>query len=282
MEKKIGAVQAAVMLLAGIFIGLKFHPSLPVCIVLFAAGLAGGIFFYQRGKEFILDQREKKFSRAFFCIAIFAAGLIRVSFSSTERSPSAIEHFAGQRVDGMTGYIISPPVKTPSRTSLRVQLDKSQPNGELPNDGRILLVFYDEPGADFQYGDRLSINGKIILPPDAGSGFSYREYLARSGITAMINNPDVSLLPGFSGEPLKAAVYRLRKTLVDQVFRLFPGQEGALMAGILLGDESKITADVDRAFQKTGTAHIIRGGSCRSYVRVKYCRIINWEKRKWH
>ena len=29
------------------------------------------------------------------------------------------------------------------------------------------------------------------------------------------------------------------------------------MAGILLGDESKITSDVERDFQKTGTAHII-------------------------
>lgn len=257
MEKKIGAVQASAMLLAEIFIGLKFHPSLPVCIGLFAAGLAGGIFFYQRGKEFVLDQREKKLSRVFFYIAILAAGLIRVSFSSTEHSPAAIEKFAGQRVDGLTGYIIAPPVTTPSRTSLRVQLDKTQLHEKLPNDGRILLIFYDDPGLDYQYGNRLSINGKIVLPPDAGNGFSYREYLARSGITAMINNPDVSLLPGFSGEPLKAAVYRLRKTLVDQVFRLFPGQEGALMAGILLGDESKITSDVDRAFQKTGTAHII-------------------------
>ena len=257
MEKKIGAVQAAAMLLAGIFIGLKIHPSLPVCIVLFAAGLAGGIFFYQRGKVFVLDQQEKKLSRAFFCIAIFAAGLTRVSFFSTERSPSAIENFAEKLVDGMTGYIIAPPVTTPSRTSLRVQLDKTQPNENLPGEGRILLIFYDDPKLDFQYGDRLSINGKIVLPPDAGNGFSYREYLARSGITAMINNPDVSLLPGFSGMPAKAVVYRLRKTLVDQVLRLFPGPEGALMAGILLGDESKITSDVDRAFQKTGTAHII-------------------------
>ena len=257
MGKRIGAVQAAAMLLSGIFIGLKLHPSLQVCLAVFAAGLAGGIYFYQRGKEYVLDQLPKKLFRVFFYAAILAAGMVRAALISSDRPAKTIDNYAESRVDGLIGYIIAPPVVTPSRTSLRVQLDSKQMNAALPNHGRVLLIFYSDPKMEFHYGERLSITGKIILPPDSGAGFSYREYLARSNITVMINNPHVSVLPGFTGNPIKAHIYGLRKILVDQTFRLFPNQEGALMAGILLGDESKITSDADRAFQKTGTAHII-------------------------
>ena len=257
MKKKIGAVQAAAMLLMGIFVGLKFHPSLIICVVIFAAGLTGGIFFYLRGKGYILDQLPKRISRLFFCIVIFAVGMIRVSLIPADRPAKAIENFAGQQVKDLTGFIIAPPVTTPSRTYLRVQLDNKQLESTLPNEGRVMLIFYDDIKTEFHYGDRLSVSGKIILPPDSGSGFSYREYLARSGISTMINNPFVKILPGFSGSVAMSHIYRLRKTLVDQIYRLFSKQEGALMAGILLGDESKITSDIDRAFQKTGTAHII-------------------------
>ena len=257
MNNGVGAVQAALMLLFGILIGLKTDPPFWVCGVLCAAGLTGGIFFYRKGKNYVLDQLPKRLSRICFSIMIFAAGMGRTSLTDNTRPPGAIENYSGERVSGLTGYIMAPPVVTNSRTTLRIQLDKEQINSDLPNEGRILLVFYHDPEMVFEYGDRLSISGKVILPPDTNSGFSYRTYLERDGITAMINNPAVEHLSGFSGNRLFAGIYHLRKVLVNRIFRLFPKPENALMAGILLGDESKITSDVERDFQKTGTAHII-------------------------
>lgn len=257
MNNGVGAVQAALMLLFGILIGLKTDPPFWVCGVLCAAGLTGGIFFYRKGKNYVLDQLPKRLSRICFSIMIFAAGMGRTSLTDNTRPPGAIENYSGERVSGLTGYIMAPPVVTNSRTTLRIQLDKEQINSDLPNEGRILLVFYHDPEMVFEYGDRLSISGKVILPPDTNSGFSYRTYLERDGITAMINNPAVEHLSGFSGNRLFAGIYHLRKVLVNRIFRLFPKPENALMAGILLGDESKITSDVERDFQKTGTAHIM-------------------------
>ena len=257
MSKGIGAVQAASMLLAGIFIELKFHPPLLLCCLLFAVGLAGGIFFYRRGKDYVLDQPPKRLSRLFICLALFAAGMGRTAFQSSARSDGAVENFAGQRFEGLTGYITAPPVTTSSRTTLRVQLDEVQADPGFPKEGKLLLVFFGNPQTEFRYGDRVAFSGTLALPADTGGGFSYREWLERDGITCLINNPRVELLPGFSGSHLRAWIYGLRTKLLAQVYRLFPKPESALMAGILLGDESKITSDVDRAFQKTGTSHVI-------------------------
>lgn len=245
------------MLLAGIFAGLKLHPSLWICAALFAAGLAGGIFFYHQSLPFILEQRPKRLARLFFCIAIFAAGMTRSAIRQRPALPGTVENFYGQTVHSLSGYISSPPVVTNSKTTLRVTLDKVQMSDQLPCEGRVLLVFYSDPKIAFQYGDRLSFSGTISQPPDSGSGFSYRAYLERDGITAVINNPWVEVNPGFSGNHLLAWIYQLRSELVNRVYRLFPKPEGPLMAGILLGDESKITSSIERDFQKTGTAHII-------------------------
>lgn len=254
---KIGAVQAAVMLLAGIFIGLKVHPSLWFCMALFAASLAGGVFFYQRGKDYVLDQLPKRISRGFFCIVLFTVGMGRTAFLNDSHPSGSIDNYSGQKVSHLTGHIISPPLVSNSRTTLRVQIEKEQESEDLPNEGRILLVFYHDPKIDFHYGDRLSFSGTVTLPPDSGSGFSYRDYLERDGISSMINNPYVDVLPGFSGHASLAWIYQLRSVLLNRIYQLFPKPENALMAGILLGDESKITSEIERNFQKTGTAHII-------------------------
>lgn len=245
------------MLLAGIFAGLQFHPSGWFCAVLFTAGLAGGIFFYLKGKDFDLDQIPKRVSRVFFSLALLAAGMGRVLLVNNIVNPGSIENFLDQRVSGLTGHIVSPPVISNSRTTLRIQIDKEQPGKDLPNEGRLLLVFYNTTDLDFHYGDRISIDGTVTRPPGSEQGFSYRTYLERNGITALINNPRTERLAGFSGNRLLAKIYQLREVLVSRVFRLFSKPESALMAGILLGDESKITSDIERDFQKTGTSHII-------------------------
>lgn len=245
------------MLLIGIFIGLKLRVSLLLCCLLFGAGLVGGIFFYLRGKNFILDQLPVRLSRASFCLAILALGMGRTAFLHSPRPDGAVENFIGQRLEGVKGHIIALPVRNGSRLTLRVELEKEQDDPAYPNDGKLLLVFYYDPKIEFNYGDRISFTGILALPPDNGSGFSYRTYLERDGISCLLNNPTAEQLPGFSGSHIRAAIYRLRNVLLSRVYRLFPKPESALMAGILLGDESQISSAVERDFQKTNTAHII-------------------------
>ena len=257
MSKGIGAVQAAAMLLAGIFIGSKFKPSLLLCFALFCISTAGGIFFFRKGRKYTLDQPPKKISRVLFCISLLALGMGRTAIVSHERPAGSIENFVQKGTVNFNGIVIAPPTVTSSRTTVRIEAESRQDSDESPNCGKLLLVFYSRPAAEFHYGDRLRIRGTVTLPPDTGSSFSYRTYLERDGITAIINNPGTELLPGFGGDPLLSEIFRLRAVLLERIYRLFPKPENALMAGILLGDESKITSEVEHDFQKTGTAHII-------------------------
>ncbi len=112
------------------------------------------------------------------------------------------------------------------------------------------------PGEEWHYGDRLRLTGKLETPP-AEEEFSYREYLARQGVYSLIQPTQTSLLSTNQGNPVWAALFAVKQYALDTVYSIFPDPEASLMAGILLGVEAGIPADVQEAFKATGTSHVI-------------------------
>ncbi|MDP2976399.1 MAG: ComEC/Rec2 family competence protein, partial [Anaerolineales bacterium] len=87
--------------------------------------------------------------------------------------------------------------------------------------------------------------------------FSYRDYLARQGIHAYMPSAKATLLPFRGGNPILAAIYALKERSLAVIYRIFPDPEASLLAGILLGVETGLPPDLQKAFKDTGTAHII-------------------------
>ncbi|MBI4770772.1 MAG: ComEC/Rec2 family competence protein, partial [Chloroflexi bacterium] len=87
--------------------------------------------------------------------------------------------------------------------------------------------------------------------------FSYSDYLAREGIHAYMPSAEATLLPFRGGNPLVAAIYVLKERSLAVIYRIFPDPEASLLAGILLGVDTGLPADLQQAFKDTGTAHII-------------------------
>ncbi len=112
------------------------------------------------------------------------------------------------------------------------------------------------PFATWHYGDRVQVVGRLELPAES-EGFSYRDYLARKDILAYMPRAEVSLLESNQGSVFYAAVYRLRQNGLVALSRIFPEPEASLLAGILLGIESGIPANVRQAFVDSGTMHIV-------------------------
>lgn len=112
------------------------------------------------------------------------------------------------------------------------------------------------PGNTWHYGDRIEIEGTLETPPDQ-EDFSYRAYLARQGIYSQITQATATLLSSNQGNLFLQIIYQVKASALEIIFRLFPDPEASLLAGILLGVETFIPESVERAFQDTGTAHII-------------------------
>lgn len=112
------------------------------------------------------------------------------------------------------------------------------------------------PGGDWQYGDRLVLRGGLETPPE-NETFSYRAYLAQRGVFTFMPFVDVELVGRGQGHPLLARLYAVKARALELTARYWPDPESSLLAGILLGVESRIPPDVEDAFNRTGTSHVI-------------------------
>jgi competence protein ComEC len=193
-------------------------------------------------------------------ISLFLGGA-RFQSSLPEITPGFIAWYNDQDIRYVVeGVLSAMPDDRETYTNLRLEVDQIHPTGELlftPVQGALLARV--PPSGNWHYGDRVRVQGYLQTPFE-NEDFSYRDYLARQGVYSTLScgyEDCARLLLHDQGNPLLAWIYALRERSLEMVYRLFPDPEASLMAGILLGIETGIPADVERAFRDTGTAHII-------------------------
>ncbi len=157
----------------------------------------------------------------------------------------------------LEGVLVEPPDARDTYTNLRLRIEQLRRLDETrftPVEG--LLLVRISTGTTLRYGDRLRIQGHIETPPE-NEDFSYRDYLAHQGIYSYMPSAKVSLLEHGHGNLILSALYDLQKHSLEVIYRLFPDPEASLIAGILLGVQTGIPPEVQDAFRRTGTSHII-------------------------
>ena len=198
-------------------------------------------------------------SSAWIMIAVLTAVLLgagRYQLTIHKLTPSDVAWFNDRKYDLLIkGWIVEPPDYRDTYTNLRVRVQQLDTGKDLFDVGGLLLVRVP-PDQVYHYGDIIRLRGKLQTPP-VNEDFSYRDYLARQGILSYMPNADATILPGNGGNPIIAAIYAVKEKSLENVYRLFPDPEASLLAGILLGVDNGLSADLQQAFKNTGTAHII-------------------------
>ncbi len=155
----------------------------------------------------------------------------------------------------VTGTLMEPPDIRDTYMNLHMQVVKVDTGqGDIPVHGVLLVRVSNE--YEVQYGNLLRVRGNIQTPKE-NEEFSYRDYLATQGIYSTLSTSTVTVLPGDYAEPLWGMIYRIKDSLLKNIYKLFPNPEASLVGGILLGVDKNIPSEVQQAFQNTGTAHII-------------------------
>jgi competence protein ComEC len=190
-------------------------------------------------------------------LVLFAAGGLRTQLAHPALTPTDLAFYNGRGAARITAWVTSPPEQREQSTLLRLEAEEITPakaKTPLKVRGRIAAVL--PPGAGWRYGDVLELVGQPTDPPE-NEDFSYKEFLARQGVSTYIAFPKAQRLGEGAGSPLYRLLYALRERAEGVLNRLFPAPEAPLLSGILLGDDSAIPAELTQAYQATGTAHII-------------------------
>ena len=84
-------------------------------------------------------------------------------------------------------------------------------------------------------------------------------YLASQGVrlTGSARARDVEILPGFAGSRIGLWRSNARRSVLNHIQRLWPGEPGALMQAMLIGGRAFFGRELKTNFQRTGTYHIL-------------------------
>jgi competence protein ComEC len=202
-----------------------------------------------------LFRRNRLWRLSLICAALFALGAGRYAWASRPLPADHIAHYVDSGYVTLTGVIDRDLDVRDRYVNLYVQAESLRQDGQDHPAQGLALVQAPRYGS-YAYGDRVTASGQLLTPPEFDD-FSYRDYLARRGIHAMMPDAQVDVLAHHQGRPWYAAMYALKDRAQRTINRLLPSPQAPLLDGILLGVESGIPDDVREAFNRTGTSHVI-------------------------
>ncbi|MBI4733048.1 MAG: ComEC/Rec2 family competence protein [Chloroflexi bacterium] len=190
-------------------------------------------------------------------LASFLLGAFRYQLSIPKIDAYHVAWYNDRQYDLLiTGTIAAPPDVRDAYTNLRVRVTAVDTGDGDLEAGGLLLVRVDGDES-YQYGEIIRLRGQLETPPE-NDEFSYRDYLARQGIHSYMSSAEVTRLPfPRAGNPLLRWVYEFKDQALANIYEIFPDPEASLLAGILLGLDNGLSAELQQAFKDTGTAHII-------------------------
>ena len=131
------------------------------------------------------------------------------------------------------------------------------------------------------YGGRIKFTAKLKLPHNFGNpgAFDYVGYLHGLGLSTLstVRADKLELLPGYNGTWLGGWRSRIRRSILDHIFRpergeqerggiepnvrqspnLWSHEDAVLFAAMIIGDDSLLVRHVREEFQETGVYHLL-------------------------
>lgn len=185
-----------------------------------------------------------------FAGLILLLGSLRMYFYGADTD---IPQYFGKTLD-ITGTIVEEPDVRLDKTYLTVgdiEIDDTEIKGQM-------LLSIGQT-TEYHYGQRPTFSGKVSKPKDAAAAgeFSYKNYLSRFGVFAVVYYPRVEEVADGFGNPVKHTLLAIKQKFVSTLALLLPEPQNSFLAALLVGLRRSIPQHLTDAFNITGTTHII-------------------------
>jgi competence protein ComEC len=235
----------------GIFISslLGFLPRSSIYFLL--PGLILGIFLI------LISWRYEKLMVLGFCILFLVLGIWQYQKALIKIVNSPIKNFIGEEIT-ILGLIDKEPDITEKITQLEVKIEKikkiNNPEENSSSElGKVLVTIRKYP--EYKYGDRLKISG-TLKNPDVLDNFNYRDYLAKDGILAVMDFPEIEIIDRNLGNPLIRILFSFKDKLKESLNRALSRPHSGILEALLFGEEENISKEFKEKLNLTGTRHI--------------------------
>ncbi len=196
---------------------------------------------------------------------VFMIGLVRTSLCL--RIPADdVSQFAEGKLVCLTGRIASEPESYGDKTHFVLKAEKIKTyTTESRVSGKVMVTAYHKKNEAMSlqapfYSQTVSIRGRFRRPsPPSNPGLvDYERYLARMQVYSMLltYDSDITVNKQATGG-LVATTLRFKDSLIAKTMEIFPRVEGQLLLSILLGNYLFLPEDIQAAFMRSGTMHLL-------------------------
>ena len=190
----------------------------------------------------------------FLLLAVLAGGGWRYTAVQQEPfTPNEIAYYNDQEKISISGVVCSDPQHNERSIRFTLCVDQMERPEQRNLKGKVLVV---QRNGEWKYGDRVTIYG-MPQTPGENEEFSYKDYLAQRGIHSLMEYPYVKWIASGQAGWAKSGLFALRQKAYHLIQDFLPQPEAGLLSGILLGIETDIPYELEKAFQDTGTAHVV-------------------------
>jgi len=229
--------------IVGISLGSEFSPP---SFLLFLAFLPFLFIPFSSG-------RKKNLIVLGLCLFALFGGTLRYSSSLPQLDQRDLCFYNDAQMQAR--MVEEPPVTSTEHCRLKISTSMVSVDGSNRGVSGTVLVWAPRYQG-YRYGDVLTIAGQLETPPQF-EDFDYQSYLATQGVRSVMYYPEVYIVARDQGNAILQQFYYLRENLSLSLVRALPEPHGSLAQGIFLGIKENIPHEVQQAFSRTGTAHLL-------------------------
>lgn len=182
----------------------------------------------------------------------FALGGLRYSFVPQSSDVAQYNNLGGLTVEGV---VSAEPDVRDDRVEVRLEVQTVTRIGQTVSSSGLVLV-QAPASASLHYGDRIIATGLLVIP-SVSDTFSYRDYLARSGVFSIMPDASVEVKSSGEGNALLRMLLDFKDRARQLIGQSLPEPSAGLLTGILLGDARGLSSEISNAFSAVGASHII-------------------------
>ncbi|MDD4333603.1 MAG: ComEC/Rec2 family competence protein [Candidatus Pacebacteria bacterium] len=223
-------IMVGLVFISGIFIGSFFHSYFLIYLLLiFSLFLIG-----------ILWKKEHVFLSVFLII-VFLFGYLYINFKLDNVLKNEITQYFEKSIS-LEGRVIRTPKD--DLISKKAILEVSLVSGEKAN----ILITTNQ---SLSFGDKVFVLGEVKEPKSFGN-FNYKMYLANQGVSAIMENPEVTVL-----SENNFFIFEIKKKAEEITLQNLSINKAGILNATILGETDNMSSELKEKLGFTGISHVV-------------------------